>query len=93
MWIWGRLEVDFLLEGLRDQIGTAHHGPADDVAVPTEVLGGRMNDEIDAVTEGLQPHGLAKVLSMTVRTLFRLATSTMAGMSQTLSTGLVNVSM
>ena len=49
----GSPEVDFLLEGLRDQIGTAHHGPADDVAVPTEVLGGRMNDEIDAVLEGI----------------------------------------
>ena len=85
--------MHFLHEDLRDQIGASHHRSTNDVAVPAQVFGGGMDDQVDPVIQRIAPQGLAKVLSMTVSRLCRFATSTMAGMSQTLSTGLVRVSM
>ena len=89
----GGTKVHLLHEDLGDQIRAPDHRSTDDVAVPAQVFGGGMDDQVNPVVQRIAPPGLAKVLSITVSRLWRFATATMAGMSQTLSTGLVRVSM
>ena len=48
-------KVHFLHEDLRDQIGASHHRSTDDVAVPAQVLGGGMDDQVNPVIQRIAP--------------------------------------
>ena len=65
-------------------------GPADDVAVATEILGRRVDDEIGSEFEGRWLTGVANVLSTATSAPRRRAIT--ASMSTTSSRGLVGLS-
>ena len=55
MWVRGGTKVHLLHEDLGDQIRAPDHRSTDDVAVPAQVFGGGMDDQVNPVVQRIAP--------------------------------------